>query len=249
MKKIIDALKALQAVDDEVRSHAKERNDLTSQLDQLGALLERGQGELAEKQQKLSDVESFYREKNLKLKSDVERATRAKGKLAGITNQKEYLAAQRELETLRKTNATQEEEILKLLEAIEEYKSGIAADEEKLAALKKQYDDRAAASKGRLNELDAAISKINSRREEASAGLPKGTIRKYQRVLEGRDGMAVCEVIGGTCVGCNVQLPPQRFIELQRMDKLMNCPNCQRFIFVDPDSVRVNTESEVSAVG
>ncbi|MEE9535799.1 MAG: C4-type zinc ribbon domain-containing protein, partial [Desulfobacterales bacterium] len=33
------------------------------------------------------------------------------------------------------------------------------------------------------------------------------------------------------CQGCNVNIPPQLYNELQRFDTLMFCPHCQRIIY------------------
>ena len=35
----------------------------------------------------------------------------------------------------------------------------------------------------------------------------------------------------GICSGCNIAVPPQSFIELQRGQQILSCPNCQRLIF------------------
>jgi uncharacterized protein len=38
-------------------------------------------------------------------------------------------------------------------------------------------------------------------------------------------------VSDAVCNGCNVNLPPQLYNELQRSDTLRYCPNCQRIIY------------------
>jgi predicted nucleic acid-binding Zn-ribbon protein len=232
LKDTIDALKELQAVDSEIRAFLEERGELEAQLGRLAQLLERGRAELDEKRHKLADVEKFYREKDGELRDDLDRAAKSKGRLASLAKQKEYLASQRELEQLKKTNSQKEEEILKLIEAIEEYKRGIAEDEEKLGALEQQLSLATASSTARLAELEAVIRDIESRKAGVATRLPKPVVRKYERILERREGMAVVEVRSGTCLGCNLQVPPQRFIELMKLESLMNCPNCQRFMFV-----------------
>ena len=35
----------------------------------------------------------------------------------------------------------------------------------------------------------------------------------------------------GICSGCHIAIPPQSFIELQRGQQILSCPNCQRLIF------------------
>jgi predicted nucleic acid-binding Zn-ribbon protein len=46
----------------------------------------------------------------------------------------------------------------------------------------------------------------------------------------------VTQVVGGTCRGCNRQIPPQMAITLVRATSIENCPNCNRIIYV-PEAV------------
>ncbi|MDL2207490.1 C4-type zinc ribbon domain-containing protein, partial [Desulfovibrio sp. OttesenSCG-928-M16] len=41
----------------------------------------------------------------------------------------------------------------------------------------------------------------------------------------------IVPVADGVCSGCNIAIPPQNFIELQRASQILSCPNCQRLMF------------------
>jgi predicted nucleic acid-binding Zn-ribbon protein len=45
------------------------------------------------------------------------------------------------------------------------------------------------------------------------------------------DGEAVAQGKNEVCMGCFMNIPPQLFIEVQRGDKLIKCPQCSRFLF------------------
>jgi predicted nucleic acid-binding Zn-ribbon protein len=47
---------------------------------------------------------------------------------------------------------------------------------------------------------------------------------------EQRRGIAVVEARDGSCLGCNMQLPPQLYNSLFRGDDLITCPHCQRVL-------------------
>ena len=51
----------------------------------------------------------------------------------------------------------------------------------------------------------------------------------------GFTGRAVVEAKGGKCTGCQMKLPPQLFILVQRVETLESCPACQRFLFFAPE--------------
>jgi len=247
---MLELLCQLQEADSEILQIQSSRDSLQERLDQLQTLLSRGEAELAEKRDKVSGVEQFYQEKQNELKENMGRAVKAKAKLSNITKQKEYLAAQKEIDYLKQVNAQKEEETAKLMEAIEEYRTGISGDEEKLGALKAELEDEQKTNSEKLAELNATIDKLMTKRSAVSSQCDNSLLRKYERVLKARQGVAVVPVSEETCSGCNMRIPPQQYIVLLKTGKLMNCPQCQRFIFVSPDSIHAasgETATEATA--
>jgi len=202
--------------------------------------------EMADKQEKLANVEGFYDQKTGELKTDVQRAADSKTKLMNITRQKEYLAAQKELQFLKRANTQKEEEILKLMQAIEEYRTGIAGDEEKLGDLRAKLAEEEAAHKSTLTKLENTIAKQQTERSSLAESIPPAMLKKYERILKGRGGLAVSPVspTSENCLGCNMKLPPQSFIVLLRGEQIMNCPSCQRFMYVGPNEVSEEDQDE-----
>lgn len=234
---MLEALIKLQAADKNVLGNLATRDELTTRLNQLTKLLTRGELELQDKQEKLANVEGFYTQKTSELKTDVQRAAQSKTKLTAVTRQKEYLAQQKELQFLKRANSQKEEEILKLMQAIEEYRTGIAGDEEKLKELRSKLAEEEAAHKETLSQLEATIETEKAERKALADSIPPAILTKYERILKGRGGLAVAPVARSSenCLGCNMKLPPQAFIQLLRSEQIMNCPSCQRFIYVGPD--------------
>lgn len=231
MRDTIEALIQLQQVDDEIRGHQVQRDELSSNLDRLKTILARMGEELADKRDKLADAESFYSAQQQDLQSDSDRIAKAKSKLTAVTRTKEYSAVQRELDALRKKYDEDEQEMKRLAGAMDEYKESIAAQEEKLRDLQEEVDREEAASAERLRELDSQIDGIAARKADIEKNLEGRLVRRYKRVLKGRDGRAVVPAVGGKCTGCQMSLPPQLFIEIQRGETLEACPNCQRFLY------------------
>jgi predicted nucleic acid-binding Zn-ribbon protein len=53
----------------------------------------------------------------------------------------------------------------------------------------------------------------------------------YDRLKTRLGGQALASVENATCSACNMNIPPQMYNELQRMDSLKFCPNCDRLIY------------------
>ncbi len=84
-----------------------------------------------------------------------------------------------------------------------------------------------------LHLLSATFS-VDGRRSALSSKVDDRTIRRYECVLSRRDGRAVVTAHGGKCTGCQMKLPPQLFILVQRGHTLESCPACQRFLYFVP---------------
>ena len=231
MRDVIQALIELQSVDDEVREFKTQRDELSTNLNTLKTILSGMSTELEDKREKLAEADRFYTDQQEELRADGERMSRAKQKLAAVTRTKEYAAVQRELDNIRKKYGEDEAELKRLGEAMEEYKVSIAAQEAKLAELQGEVSKEEAANVDRLGSLTAQIDGVDGRRGTISGRLDDRTMRRYERVLSRREGRAVVAALNGKCTGCQMKLPPQLFILVQRLETLQSCPACQRFLF------------------
>ena len=90
-----------------------------------------------------------------------------------------------------------------------------------------------AAEAARIDGLRAELEAIRGERVAVTAGVNAGLLRKYDTVLQRRNGVAVVTVEDGrTCGGCHMQVPPQALIEIRRSASVQVCPNCQRILYV-----------------
>ena len=55
----------------------------------------------------------------------------------------------------------------------------------------------------------------------------------YEKVLTGRDGVALAAVKGKSCQGCFMNLPPQVINEIKMKDKMITCDSCARILYIE----------------
>ena len=48
-----------------------------------------------------------------------------------------------------------------------------------------------------------------------------------------RDGIAVAEVVNGSCSACFMSLRPQMQLEIKTNDKIITCESCARILYVE----------------
>lgn len=148
-----------------------------------------------------------------------------------VKTNEEYRAILKENDFLRKANSTREDEVLELMEAVETLSREnkeltVWLEDQKKALAQKEKDIRKwiAASAKELGSMDVQRAGI-------LRDIPDNFIALYERVYERHKGKAVVSIIDGVCQECHMKIPPQKFNELQRNDKLMSCPNCARIMF------------------
>jgi len=73
------------------------------------------------------------------------------------------------------------------------------------------------------------------RREVLSKQIESKLFKLYNTLKEKRQGVGVVSAKSETCQGCFVNVPPQMFIEVQKNNTLIRCPNCNRILYWEGD--------------
>ncbi len=252
MRDTLAKLVALQAIDDEARGFLKERDDLQEKIRRLNELLDLMTQGLSEKQVKLDEATRWYQEKDTELKADKEKVVKAKVKLQTVTKNKEYMAMQKEIENLRKGILAREEEILKLLEAIEEFKGSIKAEKKKIRDLRKEVASEETANAERISVLEAEIESISSRKEDVTKHLKPALVSRYRRIHGARDGIVIVPARNRACSACNFAVPAQQLVRIELASTMEVCRNCSRMLYwpppePEPDPEEVEASDQASA--
>ena len=174
-------------------------------------------------------------------KTYLERADR---NLKHAQNQKEYETAMRETDALQKQIGTLETQVLEKITAVEEVEKILEERAEEINSL----DSKREAA---LSEFDKKIAKAReefatetARRQEVFVTLPKNLAAVYDRMAQrSKDGIAVAEVVNGSCSACFMSLRPQMQLEVKRGDQIITCENCARILYMPPK----DSESEAAA--
>ena len=230
MQDQLRALDELQRVDSVVRELDLELaeiprkvQELRNDVDRVRALLDRERAELA-------DAEKMRKEAEREVQHTAEMLSKARQKASAALKTREHDAAQREIESMRKASSDRQEDVLKLMAAIDQFKTSIAQHEEEFAAIQKVLDGEDAAAKARMAELMVKKSAHDEARRGAVSKLRPEILRKYETIRH-RRGIAIVETVAGQCQGCHMQLPPQLYNIILRLETIELCPNCNRILF------------------
>lgn len=238
MRQVIEALIKLQNIDNEIDKYVRQKEQLANTLNEMKTLVRKMEQSVADKQAKLAEVEKWYQEQLDTLKQYNDRMGRIKASLNSVTKTKDYLLRQKELELLRRQKQEKEEEIEKVRETINDFRDAIARDQLKIDEMKMDTEKEGGATWEQVQQLEELVGRISKTRDSLLREVPPPIQRRYEQIRSRRDGIAIVEVVNGSCGGCHVQLRPQLYNQLLRMESLECCPNCNRFVFVSPETIQ-----------
>lgn len=232
MKKEIQALCNLQALDSQITSVTKSLSSLDS-----GSSLKQGLAQteaiLANRAAALHKSESDLKENELKLKNLESKKKDLEKKLydGKTTNPKELSGIQQEIEMLDRNREKLDESILALYDTVERQKKLVQEAEERRQQFISRLEKVLAQQESQSKKLNAELARLNSERETAAKEVPVELLRKYDSIKARNAGIGIAPVKDDRCGACHTRLTPY----LQRLLKLDNefqfCESCGRFLY------------------
>jgi uncharacterized protein len=163
-------------------------------------------------------------------KTYLERANR---NLKHAQNQKEYETAMRETDALQKQIAAFETQIIEKMTGIEEVEKELESRAEEINTLDAKREEALRAFDAELAKERAELDEELKRRNDVFVTLPAQLAAVYNRLAQrSRDGIAVAEVVNGSCSACFMSLRPQMQVEVKRGDQIITCESCTRILFI-----------------
>ena len=163
-------------------------------------------------------------------KTYLERADR---NLKHAQNQKEYETAMRETDAIQKQIAAFEAQIIEKMTSLEEVEKELESRADEINTLDGKRAEAMAEFDSKLSAERAELDEELKRRNEVFVTLPAQLAAVYNRLAQrSRDGIAVAEVVNGSCSACFMSLRPQMQVEVKRGDQIITCESCTRILFI-----------------
>lgn len=231
----IQRLAALQDLDRIVRERTEQVQVLKRDLDEAEHRLDQ-QRQIAEARRSERDaLDAQRRELESAIDADEARMKDRRMRLNRVRNERELQALRYEIEQGKEANRVREEELLTVLEAGEAAAAAADTTASALVEIEAGIQAQTAEHLQRIRDLEAAIERALTDRQQMVAGLDRSLLRRYEQIFARRGGTAVVDVRNGICQGCFMNLPPQFFNELQRATDVRACPNCHRILCWRPE--------------
>jgi uncharacterized protein len=239
LKPEIASLVDLQGIDHQISKLDKEIASGYAEVENRLAEITASKSSIALLQEKIEAGAKRRRELEAAVDDELARIKDRQTKLMNVQTNREYQSLLKEIEDSKKSNKQREEELVLLMEQTESLENKLAeettvcATKENLLGEERRKTEKHAAA---LNDKKAKVAKL---RKEKAGEVPATLLRKYELLRERRQGTALAPVNGAVCRGCNMNIPPQLFIELMKGEQLLACPTCNRLMFYQVEEEKV----------
>jgi len=229
--KQIEQLVILQKVDDEIIVLEEELENTPKEVAELKSRHQ----ESLEQQNALQEKIDILKNQKARLEQEIENDTlkikKSKNKLMMVGNSREYHAMMRELDNLEKQNRMREEELAALKEELVRQKDEHEAMQARVGELEEELKVKQANLSELMDKAKKRLTYLQKKRKTASKAIPTPIMGRYEFIRSRLSNPVIVPVEDGICDGCHISIPPQSYIELQKGQQILSCPNCQRLIY------------------
>lgn len=230
-KKQIEQLVALQQVDHEIFDIKGEIRKLPEEVTEMEKKFFAIEAERVKIVDKMEYLTSQEKRVNADIEEDARQIEDSKNKMMQVENTREYHAMIREVDNMERANRTREEEKMILMEEIQRQQDLFADVDGRYNEIKQEYDVKNESLQEKLDELNSKLDSLLGHRSASAQEVPPPVLARYEFIRERLENPVIVPVVSSVCLGCNIAIPPQTFIELQKIQQILSCPNCQRLIY------------------
>jgi len=225
LQKLID----LQNLDEELAAFEGESAGLPARRTELAERREAAEQRVVAAKDALEEAEGEQRRAEGALQGQEALIQKLEGQQFQVKSNEAYTALLREMEQARQAISDSETRLLEAMDAIEAGVRERAAAEEEVEKVLGRVAAGEKALDAREHELAALIAELREARVTCRASLEAELLEQYDKIAT-RRRPAVVHVREEICLGCRVNIPPQRLIELLRGQRVITCSNCNRIL-------------------
>ncbi len=223
----------LQSTDLKISDNRKTRKKLIMQREKLDREMENLRLNEVELEQKLKEQTRRSKIMEHELKDFEEKFKKEQAKLLKVTNAKEMMAVQQELENVINSKQKHEEDIFNLLLTLEDMQVSLKQVRESNKAGTEEINKQITANGSKKNSVEQKFVELGEERMARAALLEEKYLTMYENLRKEKGGKAIVVVTDYCCKGCYLDLPKGTINEIRKNAKFTRCINCGRLLYWD----------------
>jgi predicted nucleic acid-binding Zn-ribbon protein len=232
LKRLIE----LQQIDSKMFAISRIIHEFHSKIAEAELPLKEFQAFLLNNKQNRDSLEKKKRDKESRLDEISEKIVKVKARTSEIKTNKEYQALLKEIDSLEKDRSSVEDEILAVMEEIDAASKQSKSEETRFTAGKDKIETSKRILEDEKAEAEKELLSIKETRSTLANAIDREIYDTYAILSEACGGIAVTEAKEEICHGCNMNIPPQLFVEMKKNEDIFYCPQCRIIIYFKNDS-------------
>jgi len=235
LKEKISLLIQLQHCDNRMREIGKRKEEGPLKIRKAEDDLREAETKIEEERRKLEALKKERRQIEQEVQELDQKIEKSTIKLSHIKSNKEYTAAIKEIDDLKKAKFITEDKIIEVMEKTDGLEQEAVEQDRRIQGLRAEADKNKEQILRELELLDRELANLEEKRRSFIKDLEPDILRRYLFLHERKNGLAISAVVTGVCQTCHLGIPPQKFNELIRGNALMTCPHCNRIMYWGDD--------------
>lgn len=231
IKEKLKDLVVLQQYEDEISRIEKELSEVDDRVNRLNSELIEYEDKVKRSRHVLDELKKQYRSDEAEVQMIESQIVKSQEKLGAVKTNKEYQSTLKEIDDLKAKTSQIEDRMLDVLDQIESAERKGREDRADLAEVRIQVEEKQEQIRVQSEQERGVLASRLQEREVVLEHLDSKTKEHYKRVKRQGRGIAIAAVVDAVCQVCRMNIPPQLFNDLMRMDNMLMCPNCQRIIY------------------
>lgn len=235
IKEQIRFLAQLQVIDGKIHGLRKEKDRAPEEALKLQKELEDKKANLKTLEEEDKNLARRRKEKEIDLGSKEENIKKLNSQLPSLKTNKEYHAILSEITSFKTDISVLEEDILKIMDEQDALKGKLAKEKAYLAEEDKKFQEEKKKIDEYVKETECAIAELTAKRDRIIPSIDKRIYSTYERILKGKDGLALVAVKDYSCQGCYIGVTSQVVNEIKMHDKIVTCESCARILYLEEE--------------
>ena len=229
----LSRLVQLQQLDLKLHDLEQQQQRIPQRLQAAQAPVDQAQKRLEGLQASMETLTSERRTGEQDLSEQESHISKIRGRLNDLKTNKEYQAHLFEIELAGKKKDALEEKILQSMDRAESISKELEEVRTSVQDLTRTLEQEKVESESLVVNLTKEVAFIHHQKKTVLDGLDKEVCHRYSALKSSLKLVVVAEVRGSTCLGCQLQIPPQLVASVKRADQLLTCPYCLRILYAE----------------
>jgi len=223
----------LQVIDEELMEIEAELGDQPAQLENLKRETNRYRTEIDELNEKLLETQNQKKEQRQLIESAEEQLKKSQSVIFSVKTTREYDAISSEIEQSNIIIANSEKLRYELNMREEYLQAKINELKVILSNTEVDYKEHKSDVQEQIDNSFDEVDALRIERESIVNNLKPPVYSHYQRIRKLRDGIGITYLSSNACGYCFSRVPPQRQVEIRRMDDIILCEACGCILIVE----------------